>query len=322
MPLLTRDFLDSRKEKSRYKVFTLGIGILLLVVGTAAAGFYLYQEKDSSLKNGKVLAANSGQLPEDWLVKYFGTADENDRRVGGPDGDPDNDVLTNLQEYLFGSNPTVEDTDGDGEIDSFEVAFGKNPNGPGDLETTGTAKDYVRQYLSSREEFADFTEDKIREQVEQMFQPDRAVVLDLPQDKELKIISQNDVPAFEKYFEETKELVSADETELLNVQQRLFAGMGEEELNFYINKLEATIGLLKKTPVPSELLTVHKMKIAGLKSGARMFELVRDSYNPQQPSEQFWSDFFYQILVAEQAGIQEALAWNQIGRRLQDQGGL
>jgi len=323
MAFLTRDFLDSRKEKSRYKVFALGIGIFLLVAGTAAAGFYLY-EKEEADKTARVAGTVTATsvLSKDWLMKYFANDNENDPSIGGPYGDPDNDVLTNLQEYLFGSNPTIEDTDGDGEIDSFEVAFGRNPNGPGDLQINDTTKDYVRQYLAGREEYADFTEDKIKEQVEQMFKPDRAVVLDLPQDKELEIINQNDVAAFEKYFEETKGLSSADDTDLQNIQQRLFSDMTAEELDAYIAKLAVTIEVLKQTPVPSELLTIHKMKIAGLKSGVRMFELVRDNYNPAQPSEQFWSDFFYQIMAAEQAGILESVAWAEIGQRLKDQGGL
>lgn len=298
------------------------IGIFLLVAGTAAAGFYLY-EKDEENKTAQVAGSGTaGTLPKDWLIKYFANDNENDPAVGGPYGDPDNDVLTNLQEYIFGSDPTRKDTDGDGQMDGFEVAFGKNPNGPGDLQIKDTTKDYVRQYLAGKEEYADFTEDKIKEQVEQMFKPDRAVVLDFPQDRELKIINQNDVPAFEKYFEETKGLTSANDAELQNIQQRLFSGMTAGELDSYIAKLTVTIKILKDTPVPSELLTVHKTKIAGLRAGVRMFELVRDNYNPAQPSEQFWSDFFYQIMAAEQAGILESVAWAEIGQTLKDQGGL
>src|SRR3989344_2894277 len=322
MELLTSDFLHNRNKQHRYKGVVLPVAVFLLVAGTAAAGFYLYG-KDKNNKQSEVAGAQaSGTLSKDWLIKYFATDNENDPSVGGPYGDPDNDVLTNLQEYLFGSNPTIEDTDGDGEIDSFEVAFGRNPNGSGNLQVTETTKDYVRQYLAGKEGDANFTEDKIKQQIEQMFKPDRAVVLDLPADRELKIISQNDVPAFEKYFEETKGLSTADDADLNDIQSRLFAGMSEEELNSYISRLQTTVALLKKTPVPSELLTVHKMKIAGLRSGVRMFELVRDNYNPNQPSEQFWSIFFYQIMAAEQAGILESVAWAEIGQILKDQGGL
>ena len=41
--------------------------------------------------------------------------------------DPDGDGLTNLQEYLLGTNPHVADTDGDGLNDGDEVKAGTNP---------------------------------------------------------------------------------------------------------------------------------------------------------------------------------------------------
>ncbi len=41
--------------------------------------------------------------------------------------DPDNDGLTNLQEYLAGTDPHVADTDGDGLLDGQEIKLGTNP---------------------------------------------------------------------------------------------------------------------------------------------------------------------------------------------------
>lgn len=51
----------------------------------------------------------------------------------GPDGDPDNDTLTNSQELQHGTNPTNADTDGDLLPDSWEIESGLDPlNGVGE----------------------------------------------------------------------------------------------------------------------------------------------------------------------------------------------
>jgi len=49
---------------------------------------------------------------------------------GGPDGDEDNDGLTNSDELRFGTNPFSRDSDGDGWTDGAEVDEGSDPNDP------------------------------------------------------------------------------------------------------------------------------------------------------------------------------------------------
>ncbi len=62
--------------------------------------------------------SDSDELPDDWETAHFGDLDE----TAG--GDYDSDGLTNLQEYLAGSDPTVpndpDDTDADGLPDEWE----------------------------------------------------------------------------------------------------------------------------------------------------------------------------------------------------------
>ena len=48
--------------------------------------------------------------------------------TGGPEGDDDGDGLTNADEAVYGANPLVADTDGDGLLDGTEVAtYGTSP---------------------------------------------------------------------------------------------------------------------------------------------------------------------------------------------------
>ncbi len=321
MGSLTSDLLDRRRFFDRTRKFLLPAAIFFVAGGSIAAAFYFSGKKQVSNSSGQVAGAEKRVLPAEWLLKYFGTAAENDPKVGGVLGDPDEDLLTNQKEYLFGTNPAVADTDGDGVMDSFEVAFGQNPNGPGSLEPTADYEEQVKEFIASRPEYQDFTEEKIVEQFSNLLQPDRAMVMDFPQDGELVIIEQNDIGAFEQYFSETESLMAADEGEINNVAGNLFA-LSDEQLNFYLNKLNTTIDLLKKVPVPSQLLNIHRLKIAGLRAGTRMFELVRDDYRPEGTGQQLWADLFYQTVIAQNAGLLEVEAWRQIGLTLKDAGGL
>lgn len=319
MPSLTADFLQNRKDRGRFRVFVISAVLILGALALILGGVFAYQ-RISGRSSGPTEAARV--LPEAWLLKYFGTADEFDGKVGGPFGDADGDILTNQQEYLFGTDPTRQDTDGDGALDGVEVAFGQNPTGEGEWQLTAQARNFVDSLLSARPELKEFSRERVLGQVQELFQPDREVVLDLPADAELKIVSDNDPKSLERYFEETKALKSAEEYEIQDIVARLFGGMSEGELNFYIQKLGATEAVLKQTPVPSALVQIHKYKIAELRAGVRMFELVRDNYRPDQTSQQFWADVFYQITAAQQAGLLELASWQEIGQQLQDTGGL
>lgn len=321
MGSLTSDLLDRRRFFDRTRKFLLPAVIFFVAGGSLAAAFYFSGKKDAAQPSGQVAGAETQVLPPQWLLKYFGTAAENDPKVGGALGDPDEDLLTNHKEYLFGTNPTVADTDGDGTLDSFEVAFGQNPNGPGELSFVDSDQERVREFLATSQEYQEFSEENILEKFQDFFQPDRAIIMDFPADVELLVINQNDVSAFEKYFNETEAILAADQAELERVTDGLFA-MSDSELDFYVQKLHTTIDLLEKTPVPSELLNIHRLKIAGSRAGLRMFELVRDSYVPGEANDQFWSDFFYQTVIVQNANALEFLAWKEIGEVLKDTGGI
>jgi len=79
-------------------------------------GIQIIQRPDDSDGDG---------LPDWWELKYFGNLDQ------GPNGDYDNDGLTNLQEYQHGTNPTLSDTDGDGLSDSEELSIYIDTSNPG-----------------------------------------------------------------------------------------------------------------------------------------------------------------------------------------------
>ncbi|WP_248344101.1 PKD domain-containing protein [Anaeromyxobacter paludicola] len=67
--------------------------------------------------------ADCDGMPDDWELKYgFDPHFAGDALL-----DADGDGLTNLEEYLRGTNPRNRDTDGDGVSDGDEIAMGTNP---------------------------------------------------------------------------------------------------------------------------------------------------------------------------------------------------
>ncbi|UJG44018.1 MAG: thrombospondin type 3 repeat-containing protein [Candidatus Heimdallarchaeum endolithica] len=70
---------------------------------------------------------NSSDTDEDGMPDKWEVDNSLDPTTDDTDEDPDNDGLTNIQEYLNNTDPNNPDTDGDGYSDSEEIEKGSNP---------------------------------------------------------------------------------------------------------------------------------------------------------------------------------------------------
>ena len=70
-------------------------------------------------------------MPDGWEASH-GLDPRNSARANGAFGDPDRDGLSNIDEYLNGTDPRSPDTDGDGVSDRIEVERGADPTDPSD----------------------------------------------------------------------------------------------------------------------------------------------------------------------------------------------
>lgn len=70
-------------------------------------------------------------MPDGWENAY-GLDPQSATGDDGADGDSDHDGLSNIDEYLNGTNPNLPDSDGDGVSDGVEVSNGSDPNDASD----------------------------------------------------------------------------------------------------------------------------------------------------------------------------------------------
>jgi hypothetical protein len=82
-------------------------------------GFHAKTGSSVDAKIGDGLDSDSDLLPDWWENKFFGNVDQ------AADDDPDDDGLTNMQEYILGTDPTdgETDSDGDGLADGWELSY-------------------------------------------------------------------------------------------------------------------------------------------------------------------------------------------------------
>ncbi len=121
-------------QMKRLRLIIGGIGVLV-VIGLGL-GIYFALRAPAPASPPAPTASNAAsapavalsQIPDEWRIKYFGSATCTNQDNCGDQADPDHDGLTNLEEYQANTDPNNADTDADGIADGDEVhIFDLNP---------------------------------------------------------------------------------------------------------------------------------------------------------------------------------------------------
>ena len=267
MPSLTSDFLANQHARRRYKRFVLLAGVLLVIAAIVVTSLRLYDKQQAEKQ--KLLAkarASEGScmLPDGWLKKHFGTADVTDPRVGGPEGDPDGDILTNCQEFFFAADPTNPVTSGSGQIDGVKVAVGMSPVSGEAFFSDAEMKKLSDQFLVSQNA-EEFKTENIQKQVQELLNPPdiNKIELRLEDPKALRVSSDNSPQAVAAYLQGVGEAtadVDFDEQNLQGVLDDPSAFPGAVASGSVYDAIDR----LRALPAPSNMLRFHQLHIASL----------------------------------------------------------
>lgn len=117
--------------------------------GYVIADSILFREVVSTT-TAEAIDSDGDGLPDDWEISYgLDPNDPSDATL-----DPDGDGLTNAEEFLFLTVPTISDTDDDGIPDGFEVSYGLDPT------TSDVGLDSDQDGLTNYEEYLAGTDPK------------------------------------------------------------------------------------------------------------------------------------------------------------------
>jgi hypothetical protein len=228
---------------------------LLLVVGLATGGIIKLTSRGQIQSATTQQDAESAErIPGWWYQEHFGasTCEQDACRL---ESDPDVDKLTNAQEYFYSSNPMKQDTNGNGNTDGQDVAFGYAPSKPGKVtfDEAGSDDSIVGESL--------LFNDEIKDVIVNMTDLSKSAMPEV-NEAELVITDNNTQDGFIDY------MLKMDEISKKFHAAGQYAGLSEQikmQNPTVIGNLKLSAIQIaneyKKVPVPSDALQLHKYQI-------------------------------------------------------------
>jgi len=247
-------FITARNSFQKFKKkAVLGVLILVLIIGAGAAAFkQFYKPQPQSVAQVK---PTENLLPAWWLKDYFGSS-VCESKVCEPTEDPDQDKLTNAQEFYYHTNPHNPHTAKDKMTDGQLVAAGFDPSRSGRMTFDEVASD--DNILG---ESIVYDKD-IRELVSES-QDLSKVKVPILADGEFTVIKEVNEEVYKKYIHDFNLVIakyfSKDDLSRLNDTIKNSDG---SDLMSVKTKLLLLSNELKTVPVPARFLYFHKYSIS------------------------------------------------------------
>jgi hypothetical protein len=241
-----------RENRAKTSILTF---VILVVVGSVC-GLIIKLTSPNHPQAATVQIGDAAEeIPGWWYQQYFG-ASVCEKDECKKDADPDEDKLSNAQEFYYNTNPVNRDTNNNGNTDGEDVAFGYAPNKPGKVtfEEAGSDDTIVGESL--------LFNDEVKDVIVGMTDLSKTVLPEV-NEAELTITTQNTQDAFIEY------MLALDRVSNKYYSANLYANLREK---IQQHDRAAIDGLkmvaltvadeYKKVPVPSDALEFHKYQIA------------------------------------------------------------
>jgi len=278
--------------------------IPLIIASVVAIGFLLYR---ISYPTPDQVVETSGKklIPDSWLAQYFQTTNPDDLKIGGFFGDPDEDKLTNYQEYLYNTDPTNKDTDGDGYFDGTEVAYGTNPLGEGKREDNSNLQAMLRQ------QGIYYTEDEVRKEFGSLANEDRAPYIQEIVDLNLRVSQDQSPQAVQNYLKQFVQTTAYTNSETNDMALKtMFALSSKNEINLFVQNQQEVIDKLLEMEVPADFVESHQIqiKLNNATLGIAKLALLRRQNGEEVNPINFWPEINYMLPLDVRLGtIREEL---------------
>lgn len=271
------------KSTGKGRKLIMALTVMIFVLG---GGLLAYNKIFKITKVSQTIEAPTSEIPGWWYQKYFGLSvcEKDNCR---PEADPDQDKLTNAQEYFYHTDPLKAHTVGDELNDGELVARGFDPSRTGRLTFEEvTSEDYI---LGESLLFDTDIKKLVAEDLNLS-----NVRIPLVNDDELQIIKEESEEVYKNYIEQMQETINKHfPAQRIDSVVAIMQSGDDSDIEEIRSKILALTLDLKKIPVPEKLIMYHKYTIT-------LTFLISAVIDPKAVDTDAWFDRVQELLATQQ----------------------